>query len=121
MRVFKIFFSLEGRINRVEFWVALVSIALFTVLMLSLGRHVYRMEGQGFRALGAVVFCAWMFVFGWTVVAVSVKRWHDMNLSGLMTLLWLIPLVGPIIVIGWLGFGPGKGARRRHASHGAGR
>jgi uncharacterized membrane protein YhaH (DUF805 family) len=71
MRVFKIFFSLEGRINRLEFWVALVSIALFTVLMLGLGRHIYRMDGQGARALGAVVFCAWLFVFGWTLVAVS--------------------------------------------------
>jgi len=116
MRIVKILFSLEGRINRAEFWVGLASIALFTVVMLSLGRHVYAMGGQGARVLGAVVYCAWLFVFGWTLVAVSTKRWHDMNLSGLMTLLWLIPFVGPIIVIGWLGFGSGKHSRRRHHS-----
>jgi uncharacterized membrane protein YhaH (DUF805 family) len=114
MRMVKILFSLEGRINRVEFWVSLVTITLFTMLMLSLGRHVYAMGAQWARVLGAVVLCAWFFVFAWTLVAVSTKRWHDMNLSGLMTLLWLIPLIGPIIVIGWLGFGPGKHSRRRH-------
>src|SRR5437660_424065 len=116
MRIVKILFSLEGRINRAEFWVGLASIALFTVVMLSLGRHVYAMGGQGARVLGAVVYCAWLFVFGWTLVAVSTKGCHYMNLSGLMTLLWLIPFVGPIIVIGWLGFRSVKHSRRRHHS-----
>ena len=64
MRIVKILFSLEGRINRAEFWVGLASIALFTVVMLSLGRHVYAMGGQGARVLGAVVYCAWLFVLG---------------------------------------------------------
>jgi hypothetical protein len=47
MRMVKILFSLEGRINRAEFWVGLISIALFSVLMFSLGRHVSALGGQG--------------------------------------------------------------------------
>jgi uncharacterized membrane protein YhaH (DUF805 family) len=116
MRVFRILFALEGRINRLEFWLGLAIIATFTALMFTAVRHVYAIGGQTGRVMAALVFCAWLFVFGWTLVAVSTKRWHDMDLSGLMSLLWLIPLAGPPIVIGWLGFVPGKGARRRHRS-----
>jgi hypothetical protein len=55
MRFFRIFFSLDGRINRVEFWVALVSIALFSILMHGLGRRVYAMGGQGAKVLGVLI------------------------------------------------------------------
>lgn len=99
-----------------EFWLALASIALFTGLMFFAARHVYAMDGRSANVLGVIIGCAWMGIFGWTLVAVSTKRWHDMHLSGLMSLLWLIPLIGPIIVIGWLGFGSGRGAHRRHRS-----
>ena len=113
MHIGKVLFSLEGRINRLQFWLSLLAIAGFTTAMFVGGRHVSAIGGQIARVAGVLLFCLWLFVFGWTLVAVSIKRWHDMNLSGMMTLLWLIPLIGPIVVIGWLGFGPGKSRHRK--------
>jgi uncharacterized membrane protein YhaH (DUF805 family) len=110
MRVLRILFSLEGRINRLQFWLTLLGIAAFTTVMFTAIEHL---RGNNRPAL-AVVFTVWLGIFIWTMVAVSTKRWHDMDLSGLMSLLWLIPFVGPLIVIGWLGFGPGKTGVRRH-------
>ena len=120
MRILKMLFSLEGRINRVQFWCALAIIATFSGLMFSAVRFVSGSgptDAQSTRVMSAIVFCLGLFVFAWTLIAVSTKRWHDMKLSGLMSLLWLIPLVGPLVVIGWLGFGRGK---NRHSTHRAG-
>jgi len=116
MRIVQILFSLEGRINRLQFWLSLLAIAAVSSAIFLAGRDVYAIGSQICRLVGVLLFCLVLFFFGWTLIAVSIKRWHDMNLSGLMTLLWLIPFVGPIIVILWLGFGAGKGThhRRRH-------
>jgi uncharacterized membrane protein YhaH (DUF805 family) len=117
MHFVEVLFSLEGRINRLQFWLALITIAIFTTVMFIAVRQVYALGGQSARVIGAIVFCLWLSVFGWTLVAVSTKRWHDMDLSGMMSLLWLIPLVGAVIVIAWLGFGPGRADHRRHRSY----
>ena len=115
MQPLKILFSLEGRINRLQFWAALAVIAAVTVGLFAAGRQS-NTTGTGIGRAGALVAFALLLAFtGWTLVAVSIKRWHDMGLSGLMTLLWLVPFIGPVIVIGWLGFGPSKhvSSRRR--------
>jgi uncharacterized membrane protein YhaH (DUF805 family) len=111
MRIIEILFSLEGRINRLQFWVALLAVAAVSSEVFILGRDVYAMGGQACKLAWVLMFCSMLFFCGWTTIAISTKRWHDMNLSGLMTLLWLIPLVGAVIVIVWLGFGPGKRGR----------
>jgi uncharacterized membrane protein YhaH (DUF805 family) len=109
MHIVEILFSLEGRINRLQFWLALLAIAIVSSALFIAGRDVYAFGSQICRLAGVLLFCLVLFFFWWTIIAVSIKRWLDMNLSGFMTLLWLIPFVGPIIVILWLGFGPGKG------------
>jgi uncharacterized membrane protein YhaH (DUF805 family) len=113
MQPLKILFSLEGRISRLQFWTALAFIVVVSSLLFVSGRQL-NATGTGAGKVGAFVTLGLLLFFaGWTVVAVSIKRWHDMGLSGLMTLLWLVPIVGPVIVIGWLGFGPSNHSRRR--------
>jgi len=115
MQPLKILFSLEGRINRLQFWVALAVIVVVSAALFVTGRQLSA-SGTQVGKIGAFVALGLLMLFvGWTVVAVSIKRWHDMGLSGLMTLLWLVPFVGPVIVVGWLGFGASKhgGNRRR--------
>src|SRR6266508_3143114 len=97
MQPLRILFSLEGRINRLQFWTALAVIAVVSTALLVTGRQLNAM-GTGAGKVGAFVALGLLLFFaGWTVVAVSIKRWYDMGLSGLMTLLWLVPFVEPII------------------------
>lgn len=112
MNALRILFHLEGRINRIQFWLSLLFMLGVTAGLIVLTRAM-RSSGVGRVGL-VVVFCIALFFVGWTLVAVSVKRWHDMNLSGLMTLLWLIPYAGPVIVIIWLGFGRGDIGHNKH-------
>jgi len=113
MRIIRIFFSLEGRINRLEFWLAFLGLIIFTTLMLIIASSLPASTVQSARVVRGLFYGLWLAAFLWMLIAVSSKRWHDMNQSGLMSLLWLIPFAGPLIVISWLGFGPSQSQRRR--------
>src|SRR5689334_4139452 len=98
MQPLKILFSLEGHINRLQFWVALAVIVTVNVGLFVAGRQSSATGTEIGRAGALGAFALLLAFTGWTVVAVSIKRWHDMGLSGLMTLLWLVPLIGPVLV-----------------------
>ncbi|WP_239511288.1 DUF805 domain-containing protein [Burkholderia sp. JP2-270] len=57
----------------------------------------------------------WTFaiVMVWMLVAVSVRRWHDIGKSGWWTLVHAIPVVGAFIAIAMNGFVRGDDARNR--------
>lgn len=117
----KSIWSFEGRIGRGSFW------ARWLLLVLS-GFAVGLIEGAvgaaGERSLAPLVlllYLAWLIPSVWLSLAIQVKRWHDMDCSGLMVLWNFTILFVPVAFI-ILGFvrgtdGPNKYSLA-HASSG---
>jgi uncharacterized membrane protein YhaH (DUF805 family) len=85
----RLFFSLQGRVNRRTFW-------LYGVLaLLALGMvGMALLEIAGMQPARAE---RWVnLLIAWPAVAISVKRWHDRDKSGWWVLVALIPLVGQL-------------------------
>jgi uncharacterized membrane protein YhaH (DUF805 family) len=85
----RLFFSLQGRVSRRQYWLfgvlALIGLAFLGHALLGITRV---------RAQTADLLINLLLV--WPALAVSVKRWHDRDKSGWWVLLNLVP------VIGWL-------------------
>ena len=85
----RVFFSLDGRLSRRQFWLygvlALLGAALLGHLLLGIARVPPKTADLVVNLL-----------LLWPAIAVSVKRWHDRDKSGWWVLLNLLP------VIGWL-------------------
>lgn len=85
----RLFFSLQGRVSRREFWLWGV-LALFGLALLL--HALLGIAGVAPKAAAGLVQLA----LAWPALAVSVKRWHDRDKSGWWVLINLVP------VIGWL-------------------
>ncbi|HEY5410398.1 MAG TPA: DUF805 domain-containing protein [Caulobacteraceae bacterium] len=90
-------FGFKGRLSRPGFWEVLASIVLIDVA-LALGCMVVADGGQNPLSQGLLRAAPWMIVLftAWSLLAASIKRFHDRDRTGLMILIVLIP------VIGWL-------------------
>jgi len=117
MEILGKFFSFEGRVARGQYWITCVVLAVLTAIacpslwfLSALGNagHIASVIGTAFG----------LFLLLWTSISVSIRRWHDMDRSGAMMLLWLIPFVGGLIVWVWLGFVPGTIRRNSYGRGG---
>jgi uncharacterized membrane protein YhaH (DUF805 family) len=85
----RMFFSLQGRVSRRQYWLygvlALIGLAVLGHALLGIARVPARRAELIINLL-----------LVWPALAVSVKRWHDRDKSGWWVLLNLLP------VIGWL-------------------
>lgn len=117
MRRLKFLISMEGSINRLQFWLFFIGSSVVAFLMMVLGVMIHPRNSQHGKMAFALLFTGALVVSIWTIFVIFTKRWHDMNRSGLWTLLWFIPFAGPFMVIGWLGFVPGQNSHRRRRHH----
>jgi uncharacterized membrane protein YhaH (DUF805 family) len=80
-------FSFKGRADRGEFW--LISSALFVLGIIGgLLVRVVASSAFGFaRALSIPFLVVFYIALSWVAIATQVRRWHDLNKSGWMTLL----------------------------------
>lgn len=107
MSPWQMYFSLQGRIHRGDFWffgvfVLVVLGAVLTALL--------RIAGVGTeKAEGAV-----NLLLAWPAIAVAVKRWHDRGRSGWWTLLYLVPALGQVWALLDNGCMPGDAGRNAH-------
>lgn len=87
-------FTIRGRINRKTYWIASVfAWATFYVLF-----NLFEI---------AISYAATLAIYPllfWVLIATSTKRLHDSNKSGFWLLLVLIPVLGPLLLIFFLGF-----------------
>ncbi len=79
-------FSFYGRIRRLEYGISILIWLLFNIIIF----------GFAIRNSGFWVFYLPAFIF---IFAQSCKRFHDMNQSGMRSLLLLIPFIGLVFFI----------------------
>jgi uncharacterized membrane protein YhaH (DUF805 family) len=105
----QIYFSLEGRLARREFWLfgvlALVGVSALCLLLLGIA-------GVRPRPANLIV----NLLLFWPGLAVSVKRWHDRDKSGWWVLLALVPVIGWIWALIENGLLRGTAGRNRYGN-----
>ncbi len=111
-------FSFHGRINRLEWWLGqlivfafvFTAIAIFPFLM----TPTYEQSGltsafdDGVLSTSSIIYIIGaIFIAYWISLAVSAKRYHDLNKTGFWVLVTLIPYIGALWQIIECGFFPG--------------
>ena len=91
-----ILLSFEGRITRFTFWKYWVALLVVGLLVATLPYLASFADFQPITVVATLVYYAYAVVGIISWVALSVKRWHDLNKSGWWNLVLFIPLVGPI-------------------------
>lgn len=112
-RFFVKYATFSGRASRSEFWFAVLFVFLILILIwipgLALGfatgtREISQTTGRPTTVPGPIIIpfiiIGVLFYVGTLVphIAVTVRRLHDANFSGLLALLALVPQVGGLIV-----------------------
>lgn len=106
-------FSFSGRIPRSAFW---ISVCLIFPLGISLGFIPYT-EVEGLpKIIIWTVYVGWLILSFWITLAVYAKRWHDCSKSGWMSLVMLIPVIGALWLLGYLGFVRSKGGKNQYGT-----
>ena len=113
MNIFNLLFSFDGRIGRAAYaggWllnlvVMLAAMGVVTYLRLYWTPHEpFNLKDGSLLALTpttALVYCI-TWLFHWVQLALAAKRLQDLGISGLFSLLLLIPVVGMIVIVGLL-------------------
>lgn len=83
------YFNFDGRASRAEFWWFFL-FNLIVCMILGL-----------FGKLGNVLTCIWSLAILLPYLGLGARRLHDINKSGWLMLVCMIPLVGFILLIIW--------------------
>ena len=87
--------NFSGRASRSEFWWFVLFIWIVSVIL----NFVFGLIGlNGDSTLGTGFFLVYVLQV-LAVIGVGCRRLHDTGKSGWLQLLWIIPCVGPIILI----------------------
>jgi uncharacterized membrane protein YhaH (DUF805 family) len=100
-----LFFRLSGRIGRAAYALAF----LLTIVAMAFPLYQFmRLTGEDATAvsaestaarLWALIFCAAAIASVWSLVALSVKRLHDLDQPGIVSLVLFIPVVSIIAFV----------------------
>ena len=110
MNIFRLFFSFEGRIGRVAWWLAvtarfIVLIPMFFIIKFFINSAKSNVTSHlDLSEIGVVILIAFVIIWFWSAFAVEAKRWHDRNKSARWVLLPLVPIVGGVWALVELGF-----------------
>lgn len=88
--ILKNYVNFEGRANRAEFWWFFLFNVIVSIVLNLFGPKV-----------GGILSGIWSLAILLPTLGVGARRLHDINKSGWLLLLALIPLVGQIILIIW--------------------
>ncbi|MFH6953954.1 DUF805 domain-containing protein [Pseudoalteromonas sp. XMcav1-K] len=112
-----LFFSWRGRATRSMFWgisllYVVLCLGLFNVL-----NNFFKSNSSLPVYAEAIFFLVFFFtlcVISWMTLMIHIKRWHDCNQSGWMMFLSLIPVIGPIGCMLYLGFAKGTDSENKY-------
>lgn len=121
MSLTQLLFSFEGRIGRAPYWYFVLAVTLlFGALFAMVGVSMFSSasltdanavpQGGGMAAMAMPIVSLLLL---WPSLAISAKRWHDVDKSAWWILISLVPLVGGLIALVFNGFIAGTpGANR---------
>lgn len=91
--------NFQGRAARPEFWWWVLFLWLINLVVnIFTGGFAAATGGNDFGLLTLIGYIIWAIII-LASVAVGARRLHDTGKSGWLQLLWLLPCVGPIILI----------------------
>lgn len=108
------YFEFKGRSTRTEYWAYSIALGLvyafLAVVLLATTTPREGPGGMGILAVGLMFIVA----IGTAVpsIAVTVRRLHDQDRSGWMTLLCFVPYVGSIVLLVFMCLGGTRGPNR---------
>lgn len=106
-----VLFGFRGRIGRKSFWLGALGMLLIQGAVIA--QIIGAPEDSGERALwGAALFVVWI-VSAWVLVALAVKRLHDIGLPAILAALLLIQPISYIAFL-VLAFWPSTQETNRH-------
>jgi uncharacterized membrane protein YhaH (DUF805 family) len=99
-------FSFYGRIGRGKYFLGLVLnivwvMVAYTIVLFALGAQ-QQLAGQSPEQMNPMVLLAFApisLVSGWISFALAAKRFHDMGVTGWLTLLLFVPLANFVVVL----------------------
>lgn len=102
-------FSFEGRVGRAPYWYFLLAVcvifgglgAFMGMSAVSGGDPDAAMKSMG--AMGTVITLLSLLIL-WPSLAITAKRWHDVDKSAWWILIGLVPFVGGLIALIFNGF-----------------
>ena len=106
----KFLFSFDGRIGRKAYWLFLIAslVVGFGIQIAALGPMMAAASSGDPAAMEGMSFPIWVWIvlipLIWMSLAVSAKRWHDVDKSAWWILIGLIPFVGGLIALIFNGF-----------------
>lgn len=88
MNVAQLYMSSVGRVGRRTWWLGhFFPVIVGTCLLASVDR---------FTGSNGALLAAWWFITLWPSIVLTVKRLHDLNLSGWWLLTLCVPVLGPL-------------------------
>jgi uncharacterized membrane protein YhaH (DUF805 family) len=121
MTFIEMLFSFKGRIGRLTYWglsIVLIAIDFAGIFVLDFIDRAFSSSQSGTSDFILLLILGFTGVILWTLLAISVKRWHDLDKSGWWMLVGLIPIIG-----GWwltieLGFSRGTEGANQYGERG---
>jgi uncharacterized membrane protein YhaH (DUF805 family) len=90
-------FSFQGRAPRRVYWGVLLSLPLVLILLVAgLVVGAILIDLLAVRIIIGLAVLALFIPFVWISLAVNVRRWHDLNKSGMWIFIGFVPIVGPV-------------------------
>lgn len=94
-RVFSKYFVFRGRATRSEYWYFVLFLGLINLLISAVAPLIDPKSETGLAAFVFVVELVLLVPY----IAVTVRRLHDTNRSGWWLFIWLIPVLGPVVLL----------------------
>ncbi len=111
----RLLFSWRGRVSRSVYWL-LTAITLngFIVIMRYMTDWRIPENNVAYEIFSGVFFMATAAIFTWINIVTSIKRFHDCNRSGWCAWGLLIPVIGPLFCLVYLGFFKGTEGKNKY-------
>jgi len=104
MKLSTLLFSFNGRINRLLWWIIILVPNIVLIIVNTILETIYPPETESvmpehIALIILPVFIVLYLLYMWVGLAVTVKRYHDMEKSGWNVLIILIPAVGALVIL----------------------
>ena len=108
-----VFFSFQGRIGRDTYWLLGIAWLLFVAFI---GGCISNMIHSGTSGLAGPLVAFSLIPCTWMAFALQAKRWHDLGRSGWAALIGLVPVIGLLVAVFFLGFARGSDSANEYGN-----